>query len=83
MTKYTFIIATVLLFGAFNASAQNTEKSETKNTVKLEKKEVQLKNKTTLKPAQSKKSVSSEKRTIQKARVEKKKVEPIKKEEDK
>ena len=80
MKKYTFLIVSTLMFGAFNAAAQSAEKNGKK--VEVEKTEVKLKNEATLKPAQSKKSVSSEKRTVQKARVKKANVQPIKKEED-
>lgn len=73
----------MLMFGAFNASAQQSEKNEAQQSEGIEKQEVKVKkNKATLKAAQPKTSISSEKRVVQKARVEKKKVEPIKKEED-
>lgn len=82
MKKYTFLIASTLLFGVYNASAQHTEKNEMEHKEGVEKTEVKVKNKATLKPAQSKKYVSSEKKTVQKVRVKKTKVRAVKKEED-
>lgn len=82
MKKYTFIVAVTLLFGAYNASAQSTEQNQTENKEKLEKREVKVKNKATLKPAESKKSVSSKTKTLQRTRIEDKKVTPVRKEED-
>lgn len=80
MKKYTFLIVSTLMFGTFNAAAQSTEKNGKK--VEVEKTEVKLKNEATLKPAQSKKQLSTEERTIQKARVKKANIQPMKKEED-
>lgn len=80
MKKHTTLIAIALLFGAFTVSAQSTEKNQAENK-EIEKKEV--KSQATITPAKPVKTVSSQKRTIQKARVEEKKAAPIKKEEDK
>jgi hypothetical protein len=82
MKKYTFIVAVTLLFGAYNTSAQNTEKNQAEKGEALEKKEVKVKNKVTLKAAHPTKSVSAKKTNIQKARIEEKNVAPAKKEEN-
>jgi len=81
MKKYTFVVTVVLMFGALNVSAQNTEKNQTQNKEELQKKEVK-KTEATLKPAQTRKAVSPKNRVVQKGRIEEKKVAPIKKEQD-
>lgn len=82
MKKHTTLIAIALLFGAFNLSAQSTEKNQVEKK-EIEKEEVKVKSQATITPAKPVKAVSSQKRTIQKARVEEKETAPIKKEEDK
>jgi hypothetical protein len=81
MNKYTFVVTIALLFGAYNVSAQNTEKNQPENEEGLKKTEVK-KSEVTLKPAEPQKVDSSKKRAIQKARIEEKKATPVKKEED-